>query len=164
MLLHGKGSTLILLLWLVVGEIKVSSKRHRFEDVVGGVRGSWYVFLRLSPLLTGVEDAEGYWLFSRTSLWVNTWSTSGGSTSSSNGRKRASSSSSKIGSCLDWDAYQRSNKRVLRNLNYLDCVHSIYNCYLEQWFSTGVPQHTRVPWDSVRGAASSHFSLTLRPI
>ena len=29
---------------------------------------------------------------------------------------------------------------------------------LSQWFSTGVPRHIRVPWDSVRGAASYHFT------
>ncbi len=28
---------------------------------------------------------------------------------------------------------------------------------IEQWFSTGVPQHTRVPWNSVSGAVSNHF-------
>jgi len=42
MCIHGEGSLLILL--LIVGEIKLastSSKRNRFEDVVGGVSGSW---------------------------------------------------------------------------------------------------------------------------
>ena len=35
---------------------------------------------------------------------------------------------------------------------------------LDQWFSTGVPRHTRVPWDSVRGAASYQFLLMFWPI
>jgi len=33
--------------------------------------------------------------------------------------------------------------------------------YLRQWFSTGVPRHTRVPWTS---AANCYFSLIFIPI
>ena len=31
----------------------------------------------------------------------------------------------------------------------------------DQWFLTGVPRHTRVPWHSVKGVASYHFYWTL---
>ena len=37
------------------------------------------------------------------------------------------------------------------------------NC-INKWFSTGVPRHTKVPWDSVRGTASYRVLLTFRPI
>ena len=33
--------------------------------------------------------------------------------------------------------------------------------YVEQWFSTGLPRHTRVPW---RGTASYFISMNFFPI
>ena len=46
---------------------------------------------------------------------------------------------------------------------WLKCFYKIIYS-LNQWFSTGVPRNTIVPWDSVRGASSYYFLLTFRPI
>ncbi len=35
---------------------------------------------------------------------------------------------------------------------------------LRQWFPTGVPRHTRVPWTSARGDANFYLSLIFIPI
>ena len=34
--------------------------------------------------------------------------------------------------------------------------------HLHQWFPTGAPQHTKVPWDSARGVANNCKSLIFR--
>jgi len=35
---------------------------------------------------------------------------------------------------------------------------------LDQWFSTGVPRHTRVPQEGARGATSDHIFMDIEPI
>jgi len=35
---------------------------------------------------------------------------------------------------------------------------------LDQWFPTGLPRHTKVPWTSASGAINCYFSLILIPI
>ena len=35
---------------------------------------------------------------------------------------------------------------------------------LDQWFPTGVPRHTRVPWGGARGAASYCIPMKSLPI
>ena len=48
---------------------------------------------------------------------------------------------------------------ISASISYADCPLD-----LSQWFSTGVPRHIRVPWDSARGAANDCNSLLFRPV
>jgi len=44
--------------------------------------------------------------------------------------------------------------KILKSLSWVGKTKYFYPSALEQWFSTEVPRHTRVPWDSVKGAAT----------